>query len=357
MPNTLYYMPSMTLVEDPTTSEEAIAQTDESRLVQWVELPAGRYRLSYYARDPDMGGATGSDPTKIISVVRSFPAYDEGTGLWSTDEEPLALQGSAAMVPIVGPIETRSDSDWGRYYSFFDVSEPSLVGVAIVADLPMSGVAHRTVDIAALMLENVTLEVTGDLTDDSPVSGTTNAEYFGPRPFFNTNQTLARTLPVCEDTTGYAFRRDAWRRHCVGLCPDGYGDCPGALEQHCYYETALTLDPEDLQRAGLLGGAGFAFGNFNYRVEDIGLNIVGTGIRDCSGSGGSTPSTCYASGNVSYSIVHQGPYPVRNHRGSLYDAPLFTGRIERARAPLGGALRDEPDVDRRSEPSRALSAS
>lgn len=30
--------------------------------------------------------------------------------------------------------------------------------------------------------------------------------------------------------------------------------------------------------------------------------------------------------------MHMGPFGVRNHMGRLYDAPLFTGRIERARA-------------------------
>ncbi|MEM9075248.1 MAG: hypothetical protein AAGE52_42520, partial [Myxococcota bacterium] len=76
------------------------------------------------------------------------------------------------------------------------------------------------------------------------------------------------------------------------------------------------------------------------------INVVGTNVRDCEAVGGG--STCYASGNVAYSIVHDGPYPVRNHGGGLYDAPLFRGRVERARAlaaeryltnPLSGADR------------------
>jgi hypothetical protein len=74
---------------------------------------------------------------------------------------------------------------------------------------------------------------------------------------------------------------------------------------------------------------GFAGGNHNYRIDSIAVNLVGTALRDCSPSSG---SACYGAGNLSYSVIHSGEFPVRNARGELYSAPLFTGRIETARA-------------------------
>jgi hypothetical protein len=64
-------------------------------------------------------------------------------------------------------------------------------------------------------------------------------------------------------------------------------------------------------------------------MEEVGVNFVGTGIRTCSTS--TNPSSCNAQANVLYTIEHQGPYPVRNHAGELYFAPIFDGVIEHAR--------------------------
>lgn len=303
-------------VDVVTNPDESVAirHGEDTTLMQRVFLAPGRYRFSFWIRPGPHILSTR------IHVMQAIPVYDEGTGSWVDDMTPLERIGETYFAA-----DTRDGGDpalaWFRSYSFFDVDRASWVEVGFRMD-QSTPPGYRYVDVAGPMLEDVTGQVTGV---DEPDEGA-----YPPRPFFNTGQTRTRDLQVCEDTTGVEMRRSAFRRGCMGLCPDGYGNCPGALEQHCFYETAFTLSPERLQRAGLLGGAGFAFGNFNYRVDNIGINVVGTGVRDCSSS--ATPSTCYSSGNVSYSIVHEGPYPVRNHRGAQFDAPLFTGRIERARA-------------------------
>jgi hypothetical protein len=79
----------------------------------------------------------------------------------------------------------------------------------------------------------------------------------------------------------------------------------------------------------MLNQSGFARGNFNYRIESVGLNFVGSGTRNCSAS--DTPSTCYGAGYFPYSLRHEGPYFVRNHMGSDFKVNLFTGNIEHAR--------------------------
>ncbi|RZO60882.1 MAG: hypothetical protein EVA89_12625 [Sandaracinaceae bacterium] len=304
-------------VLDPLNNT-AYRHTPSTRLIQWLTLPAGRYRFSYYARQIDISG-TYVSPLEMIELVALEDTYNGVTMSWTTSEVPVPLLDAGSGDTIFGPTPT---SDWGRYYGFFDLEREATVGVAIVSDLTTTA-AYRAADIAGLMVEDVTNEVLQEL--DPSV-----AARYEPRPFFNTSQVRERVVHACEDTGGAELRRLAFTRHCLGLCPDGYGECPGALRQHCYYETSFNIDPDRLQQVGILEGAGFAFGNFNYRVEGVGINLVGTGVRDCSSS--PTPSTCYSSGNVAYSILHDGPYPVRNHRGGLYDAPLFRGRVERARA-------------------------
>jgi hypothetical protein len=110
----------------------------------------------------------------------------------------------------------------------------------------------------------------------------------------------------------------------------------------------------------ILGGAGIALGNFNYRIDTIGLNFVGTGSRVCEDEG--SLSSCYSSGYIPYSIKHLGPYtviPYDGTRGAFgYNAPLFEGRIEMARGlaaeryignPISPADRSLMDPYMRSE--------
>lgn len=302
------------------TGSTAIGNGVGTSLRQWVELAPGRYRLSFFGRQP----AGLVDPADAVKVY-----YLAG----GTTPTAVSLQANSGMPILVAPDETHGtdpEGAWNRYYSFFDLPEDTWVAVAVEAPQNAGAIVDKAVDLGGLMLEDVTGQVQGTLSATAPDSTSTIAELNSPRPFFNTDQTRLRDLPVCEDTTGDELRRRAFRRGCIGLCPDGYGDCAGALEQHCYYETSFSLTPESLQRAGLLGTSGFAFGNFNYRIDGLAANVVGTGITDCSES--VAPSSCYSSGNVSYSVVHLGPYGVRNHTGGHYDAPLFTGRVERARA-------------------------
>src|SRR5262249_16613225 len=44
-------------------------------------------------------------------------------------------------------------------------------------------------------------------------------------------------------------------------------------------------------------------GNFNFRHVDVAVNLVGTGLRDCTGY---ASQDCYASGYLEYSLEHDG---------------------------------------------------
>src|SRR5262249_25807327 len=130
---------------------------------------------------------------------------------------------------------------------------------------------------------------------------------------------------------GTVFRLNGWRRGSARLCSDGFsGDCPGEdAQEFDFWETTFNINQRDIEAGKILGRSGFARGNFNYRIESIGINFVGTGIHDCAGS--DLPSPCFASGFVPYTLVHDGPYFIRTHQGKDFQLELFPGRIENAR--------------------------
>lgn len=285
--------------------------TATTSLSQTVALATGRYRLSWWAKPTP--GAMSSDQIEPSDAVR---AMSGSTTL------PLLNAGG-------GPTPFTDPSGWGRYDYFFDVPADGTVDVAIV---PGGGlVTGRTVDIAGIQLERAGAMFAGDVNRPLGGTGVSVAEGLRPGRFYNTRDTRIRDLPVCADTDGTEYRRRAWTYDCVRVCPDGYGgSCPeSAAGTRCYYETRLSIGSDGLQRLLTGTSAGFASGNFNYRFERVGVNIVGSGLRDCSRE---STGSCYGGGNVSVTLLHQGPFLVRNTFGELYYAPLFPGRIESARA-------------------------
>jgi len=161
------------------------------------------------------------------------------------------------------------------------------------------------------------------------VSGFRNADE-GPSTFSNTGAALTEIRAVCEDSNGEIFRERWSDRFCERVCPAGFGvSCNNNAIEQCYRELSFYIDQASIEKGTALLYSGFARGNFNYRLQSVGLNFVGTGIRDCANS--DLPSTCYSGGFVPYSLYHRGPYYVRNHYGDDYRAHLFEGVIEHAR--------------------------
>jgi hypothetical protein len=193
----------------------------------------------------------------------------------------------------------------------------------------------QQVDIGALMLEDVTHTVTG--TEGMTNSATTYDPAHlqnSPRRFVDTREFTEAQLAVCEDTDGREFRPRAWEYECVQLCGDGYGyggACSSSdATRQCYWKTEFAITQTAIEAGRMIRAGGFAFGNYNYRIESLGVNVVGSAARECADD--ALPSTCFSAGYVPYSLDHRGPYTVRNHRGELYEAPLFVGHIEHARA-------------------------
>jgi hypothetical protein len=77
---------------------------------------------------------------------------------------------------------------------------------------------------------------------------------------------------------------------------------PGGV---CYYQlsTPLTINTQTMTIDGLSIANVLATGNYNFRHIDVALNLVGTGVIDCSSD--PTPA-CYANGSVQYTLEHNG---------------------------------------------------
>jgi hypothetical protein len=208
-------------------------------------------------------------------------------------------------------------NDWFRMSITYKVVKEDDYDVGVRSN-PIANFTPGYIDFAGLMLEDVTA-----LHPGNPPPGTTHAG-----PYVATTQPGVTLAAVCEDTHGEVFHT-RWRRGCERLCPAGFGTCDSGPEQ-CFWEMSFDLPLEGIEGGQLLKQAGFAYGNYNYRIGGIAVNIVGTGVKDCSQS--PLPTTCQANASVPYSLAHIGPYTVRNHRGDTYQAPLYEANIEHARA-------------------------
>ena len=284
--------------------------TYETRLVQRVLVePGRRYRLSWYGNAT--GTPTPNDPATSIEVL---------------DENGALLPGAVHAIAEDG------DGDWSRYHRFFDTFASDAAQYVRVAVRPVAPTGGNPPDnqyvlLAGMMMEDVTERVLGV---EGVMMGGFAVEDHPPAQYHDTGDAPTSRGYACEDTEGRQFRYE-WDRVCVNQCPAGTSSCDSeAAETRCYREAHFTLTPHALEAGEQLAAAGFAVGNFNYRTESIGVNFVGSALRDCSGV--ELPSTCYASGSIPYSIDHLGPYPVRNHTGAAdYEAPLFTGRVVHGR--------------------------
>jgi hypothetical protein len=277
-------------------------------LFQKVRLKPGKYRASAYVKD-------------------FVPLTDSGFVLTAADVPATAPDGGA--LPDAGPgpatpINTvvfsvpGTTTRWPRVWTRFETKTEQIVTIGFQRPTVTSGTRPSDVIVAGPMIENLT-DVDADLVGTEPGQ------------FANTTDVLTRGLRRCEDTTGERFRIDGWQPGTELLCPDGFsGNCVSdKATSFKFWETHFTLNQRDIEAGRMLGNAGFARGNFNYRIESIAVNFVGTGIHDCSDS--MLPSTCNSGAFVNYTLTHDGPFIIRNYQGKDFFAELFPGRIENAR--------------------------
>jgi len=300
----------------------ASSYTDGAEWYQAASLTPGRYRLSWYgANIGSVTGVTATDPSTAVGIVADVggPGGLASSGVFDTSSVEVLAAG------------------WTRYFQFVDVPEEQDVRVRAAPEL-LSPSNEQAVDLAGFMLEDVTGRVVDPMsslgTGSTIVTG--DIDHYRPSSYLPTTNAGRADLMLCEDVpirdgSLSKFLRTNWAYDCVRLCQDGFaGSCsPETATPYCYWETEFDIGQSRLEHSLQGASAGFAYGNFNYRTDRIGVNFVGSASRSCADE--RLPSTCYSSGYIPYSIEHQGPYTVRNHLGESYEAPLFTGRIEHAR--------------------------
>jgi hypothetical protein len=282
---------------------EDVTYTEDAEWSQTVEVAAGLYRLSWWARDVDAPTGHTGDLVELRSTT---------AGTLSSNTTPLS------------PIATVDG--WERYVRFYDVPRSGEVRVAIVPADMMGDPLEQMYDVAAIQFERADDRIVEPATTIDDTDLTTVPEFYEPRPFgYTSTRGVSIRVAKCEDTDGSSFRTsEHWRPFCENVCTSRT-DC----EERCGWET----DPIVINPATAFGSGDSPFarapgitGNFNHRIETIALNFVGTGTRICDDP--SRPSSCYTSAFIPYSIIHEPPYSVIDWYGATsYESPIFEGRI------------------------------
>jgi hypothetical protein len=282
-----------------------VAETAGAGLAQVIEAARrGTYIVSWYER------VEASNSPALVAIV----TYDDGR--------------KEAVLPDEFLPETQDlflSTGWGRAAGLvYNAEEQDLEIRFEFRDAQADGGSLPSVVWAAPQVELLT------------PSFVDNEETVIPWPFFPTDDDFASEVGLCSDTDGSQFHHSGvWTYGCEYFCPDGFsGSCGDGPQdralQRCYYQTEFALSLTEIEKGELIPSNSLALGNFNYRINSFGLNLVGRNLRDCSRS--SSPASCESSGFLSYSLRHGPPYRVRNVWGDVYRAPLFVGNVEHAKA-------------------------
>ncbi|MCC7540735.1 MAG: hypothetical protein IT379_31250 [Deltaproteobacteria bacterium] len=280
---------------------------------QSMTLSPGLFALSWYER-------VGDSPDGGIATPQAVLATQADTALEMEEPDPAIF---------IDDEDRWRHPGWRRAWTRFSNPVEQTVTITFAPPGTPSGMdMPDPVVISAPQLEAVSPDVAGL---DPPAE---------PEPYLTTNsEGVAQGVGLCEDSDGSSFRDPRyWTRACEYVCPDGFGatcgtqDTPDRALLRCFWESRFTMSLPDIERGDVVPTGALALGNFNYRIGLLAINVVGTGVRDCSRS--PNPSACYGSGFIPFSLQHAPPFRVRNHAGEVIDAPLFSGNIEQAKALL-----------------------
>ena len=232
---------------------------------QTVSLEPDWYVLSWYsqARNHD-GGIRSPSAAKLSAVV-----YSED---WSQVLPEMPVATTPHVVPCdsdpEGGLGGCSDTDvWSlREVHGFEVPAAGRYHIVFRAD--------GNGDLMSAAIANVQLE-------KRPKGDQTAGAYFG------TTSTLQYLSPDCKNKTASdvqsAFRYDS---------EGGYYELVKPIFIDTRSVVCFTESPTRKK---------FARDNYNFRHINVGLNLVGTGVHDCTNSG---TSSCYGSGFIEYTLEH-----------------------------------------------------
>lgn len=274
--------------------------------------PAQTTNTAFGAVAQIIAGLTSANYVASVYVHKDTPTYSSGNTavlrvVRRTDE---TVVGSTPFAPTGG--------NWDRVLVAFPADPDTSYRLEILPSAQtaaISGPNQISVLVAAAQIEQVKT-----LTDP-------------PTPWVSTDLRRDVIDPVCEDATGTELRK-RFERKCSFVCSNGLQDkCPAtdpkAVPKACYYEANFAIPLEQIESGQLIPSGQIAIGNFNFRHNEIGLNVTGTGVTNCDGI---PQNSCYDNGFIQYTLIHSGDVSIRNWTGASLVAHMDTAFIEHGKA-------------------------
>ena len=108
-----------------------------------------------------------------------------------------------------------------------------------------------------------------------------------------------------------------------------------------YLERDFSITLGDIESGRVLGQGEIGVGNYNYRIDSLAVNLVGTNVKDCS-LDPQAGTSCYTSQFIPYDLVQDGRVWIRNHAGVALPFNLAIGRIHQGKALAAERLLTNP---------------
>ena len=243
-------------MQDSGVHGSPVPGTPSAAVYQDLHLEAGTFVLSWW--DEAVGGAgttAGASPVAYDVVVltvdsRRIAAW---TGVPGTGDGGAGGWGPRNTLTV-------TVSEAGTYRVAFDASSDQRLGSVAIADVQLEAI------------------VPGGL----------------PTPYVAVESSRMVPSMTCPAANSQQLQ-NAFQRRCDGRTGE------------CYYEllTPIVFDTTTLGAQPSRLDGKIARGNFNFRHVDVALNLVGTGVYDCSGS---NDPNCYANGYVEYTLEHDAKH-------------------------------------------------
>ncbi len=105
----------------------------------------------------------------------------------------------------------------------------------------------------------------------------------------------------------------------------------GPSENIEYFETDFSISLSGIMQGKILRQDQFAVGNYNYRLKELGVNLVGSNVKDCSLDPGAG-SACYQNQFIPYDLTHGGHVEILDYERKTNQYTMSTGVIHYGKA-------------------------
>jgi hypothetical protein len=269
------------------------------------------YTLSWFDQARDTNGQPLATPSVPYRIALYKPAADPSTP-WQLVEEawngiPQAVTDPTIAAGSWSPQRTHTFNvpSTGTYYlgiSASSATDPSVIGSVVIADVQLADAnGYAPLAYVANDTQRTTLSSTCPLSNGSalrkaftPVTDPSGAVI-----------AWDLSIPIIIDTAAFNGKK------AVSVGADGA-------------TTSVASSPGALPLYGKLAGQ-----NTNYRSVQLAVNLVGTGVKNCSGS---DAASCYSAGYVQYSLEHNAnQVPIVTWQDTAYTFDFGVGHINQAK--------------------------